>query len=245
MAISNRVIKKRVVDEDNPYWLSFSDIMSGLLLIFILASLYLMIELQTKLDKFDQSTIELNKANQTRTKILYEIKEDLLKKGIFVEVVDNKTVLRIPSDQLYFKRGKSEIPEGKADVVLQVGKSLLDVITKNNRIQYINTIFIEGHTDSMRAGKHIAKGNWGLSTFRAITVWDFWRNNLHYGALMASLRNHKGDPIFSVSGYAATRRVNETELTEASMRVNRRIDIRFTMKQPAYQSIIGAREQLQ
>ena len=33
------------VDDENPYWISFSDIMAGLLVIFILASLVLILEL--------------------------------------------------------------------------------------------------------------------------------------------------------------------------------------------------------
>ena len=32
-------------DEENPYWISFSDIMSGLLIVFILAALALILEL--------------------------------------------------------------------------------------------------------------------------------------------------------------------------------------------------------
>ena len=33
------------VDEENPYWISFSDIMSGLLILFILVSMTLSLEL--------------------------------------------------------------------------------------------------------------------------------------------------------------------------------------------------------
>mgnify|MGYP003667330882 FL=1 len=36
------------VDEENPYWMSFSDLMSGLLVIFILAAVALIIELTQK-----------------------------------------------------------------------------------------------------------------------------------------------------------------------------------------------------
>ena len=32
------------VDDENPYWISFSDIMSGLLVIFVLASLALILQ---------------------------------------------------------------------------------------------------------------------------------------------------------------------------------------------------------
>ena len=36
------------VDEENPYWMSFSDIMSALLVIFILAAVALMVQLMEK-----------------------------------------------------------------------------------------------------------------------------------------------------------------------------------------------------
>ena len=35
--------KSASVDEENPYWMSFSDVMSGLLVIFILASVILIL----------------------------------------------------------------------------------------------------------------------------------------------------------------------------------------------------------
>ncbi|MDU3956382.1 MAG: chemotaxis protein MotB, partial [Pseudomonas aeruginosa] len=37
--------KEVSVDEENPYWMSFSDIMSALLVIFILASVILILQL--------------------------------------------------------------------------------------------------------------------------------------------------------------------------------------------------------
>ena len=35
------------------------------------------------------------------------------------------------------------------------------------------TIFIEGHTDNRPLQGFMGKGNWGLSTFRAISLWQF------------------------------------------------------------------------
>jgi flagellar motor protein MotB len=232
---------RRNVDEDNPYWLSFSDIMSGLLVVFILASLYLMLELQEKKDLIDESVIELMEANKVRSEILHEIKEDLLDKGVEVDVVDNETVLRIPSDQLHFMSGLFEIPKSKLSIVKMIGESLHESIMKPERIKYIDTIFIEGHTDS----DPIPGGNWRLSSRRAITVWDNWRKAPEFGQQLVSIRNRKGDSIFSVSGYAATRRLNENETNDKERRENRRIDIRFTMKQPDYKSILYLQKKAQ
>jgi preprotein translocase subunit YajC len=54
------------VDEENPYWISFSDLMSALLVIFILAALALIIELTQKTESIDDSIKELQKGEQVR-----------------------------------------------------------------------------------------------------------------------------------------------------------------------------------
>jgi len=211
---SNIGRNKRSVDEENPYWISFSDILSGLLVIFILATLILMLELSQTRKKVEIEIEELKKVNDVRTEILHEIKDELKNKyGINVTVEDNKSVLRIPADKLHFSQGKYEIPKDKLSSVKNIGKVLFDTITRDERQKYINTIFIEGHTDSVSADK-LKLGNWGLSTRRAITVWDYWRKDVEYGVQFSQLRNIEGQPLVSVSGYADTRRVEEDDDTD-------------------------------
>ena len=81
--------KEVSVDEENPYWMSFSDIMSALLVIFILASVILILQLmekETELDRrqdqFKQELEELKAAEQVRRTILDEAVEALRKRGI-------------------------------------------------------------------------------------------------------------------------------------------------------------------
>lgn len=94
--------KEVSVDEENPYWMSFSDIMSALLVIFILASVILILqlmeiqkELKERQVQFEQELVELKKAEQVRRTILDEAVEALRKRGIKVEVSENHTVLSI------------------------------------------------------------------------------------------------------------------------------------------------------
>ena len=75
------------------------------------------------------------------------------------------------------------------------------------------------------------KGNWELSTLRAISLWEFWIAQPEYGSKLECLTNLEGKRLFSVSGYAATRRAEEVENSEEAMRKNRRIDIRLTTRQ--------------
>ena len=231
------------VDEENPYWISFSDIMSGLLVVFILASLTLIVQLMEKKSQVNDAIEDLAKAEQARHDILYEIKKELEKNNITVEVTDNDSVLRVPDDQLTFRSDRYDVPR-KGDSYKRarlIGEVLYKSVVKDNRQKYLDTVFIEGHTDSQRSRAFKQMGNWGLSTFRAISVWQFWNKELGENTNLASIQNHEGLPLFSVSGYAAQRRVVEQEIERIDFQKNRRIDIRFTVKRPKlsdYQGII-------
>jgi flagellar motor protein MotB len=227
------------VDEENPYWISFSDLMSALLVIFILAALALIIELTQKTDSIDESIKELQKAEQARQDILNEVKEQLAKQNIEVVIADNKTVIRIPEETLSFKSGQDVIPDEMIESVKNIGTILHTAIMKNDRFEYLNTVFIEGHTDSIpiKFGRYRTKGNWGLSADRAITVWNLWREELELVPKLNELMNYSGENLFSVSGYAATRRVEIIEETSEQRAKNRRIDLRFTVKTPSKEDL--------
>ena len=229
--LSNRTPSK--CDEENPYWISFSDIMSGLLVIFVLAVLSLILELTQTRSDVTAAIKELAKAEQVRREILDEIAETLRARNIEVEVVDNHTVLRIPDELLTFQNNKYNIPDDPSvqATVCEIGRALYDAITILERWKYLDTIFIEGHTDRRPSPR--VMGNWGLSTFRAISVWNFWNEVLPEEQKLAGLKNHSGKLLFSVSGYGATRPVTVEQNTEEDFRKNRRIDIRFTVKRPA------------
>lgn len=226
------------VDEENPYWMSFSDLMSGLLVIFILAAIALIIELTQKTQQIDDSIEELKKAEQARRNIILEMQEELAQKNIRVEIADNDTVIRIPESTLGFASGQHEIPnnEQMQAAVREIGKTLHTAIIKQKRFRYLDTVFVEGHTDSEKIW-YRGKGNWGLSADRAISIWDAWETELDLQPKLNAMNNAYGQKLFSVSGYAASRRVDLTEETEAQKARNRRIDIRFTVKKPSIAEI--------
>ena len=227
------------VDEENPYWISFSDLMSALLVIFILAAVALIIELTQRTQDIDAGIEELKKAEQARQDILNEVRIELAKQNIKVEIADNETVIRIPEETLSFKSGEDLIPENMVDAVKSIGAVLHTAIMKNDRFSYLDTVFVEGHTDSVpiKFGKYWTKGNWGLSADRAITVWKLWSEELVLEPNLNELLNHSKEKLFSVSGYAATRRVELDESTSELRAKNRRIDIRFTVKRPSIEDL--------
>lgn len=220
------------VDEENPYWMSFSDMMSALLVVFILASVVFIYELVNKQEQFDQEIKELQKAEQVRQTIIEEAYEALLAKGIKVEISQNDTVLSIPNELLGFDTGAYEIHKNFHEVALEIGGVLNRVVSIENRVDYLDTIFIEGHTDKRPFRGILGKGNWGLSAFRAISLWQFWDENLLEQYRLSLLTNKEGQPLFSVSGYAETRPIIKDQQTSEDFKKNRRIDIRFTIRRP-------------
>jgi flagellar motor protein MotB len=231
----------RHVDEENPYWISFSDIMAGLLFIFILASIVFIIELNKRRNHVEQAIEALSQANDYRTQLLDDLQAKLAARGIMVEVSDNKTVLHIPDEYLFFESSSDKIPQDKAAQVAAIGETLYHEIlqgVQDNKHQFLDTIFVEGHTDS-RPARTLELGNWGLAAHRAIQVWRFWTEENVASSGLLQLRNFEGKPLFSVSGYADTRRLEDPDDTADKQRRNRRIDLRFTVRQPIIEEYRG------
>lgn len=238
MALTKSFRERHQPDEENPYWVSFSDIMAGLLVIFILASMALVLQLQDKNEQVTNAIKEYQRADQVRRTIIEEIVSDLKKANIEVTVSENHTVIRIPEDVITFAQGQFELPGNPAvrDNILKIGETLGMAIRKDKRWAYLDTVFIEGHTDDLRCPARLCPmGNWGLSAKRAIAVWQYWDGTLDEARKLDDLTNHVGDKLFSVSGYAETRPEESTvglEPTRESRGKNRRIDIRFTIRRP-------------
>jgi flagellar motor protein MotB len=192
--------------------------------------------------RIEENIEQLQNAEQVRRNILHEIKDELAAHNIIVAIADNETVLRIPEETLTFDSSSDEIP---ADEKIQKAVETIGVIlhrainrpfrnSKNGsmRFEYLDTVFIEGHTDS-RPFTMSKNGNWGLSSSRAISLWKFWEERLSVSPPFAVMENAFGQKLFSVSGYAASRRLQLLEDTAEQRRRNRRIDIRFTVKRPS------------
>ncbi len=226
-----------IKEVDNPYWLSFSDAMSGMLIIFILATLSLML-ISNKENKRLQAQIDSDRIiKKEMTEQLFYIQQNLKQKGVTIYINDGG-VMHIPSEVFSFPTNSATIPPEKEMTVCEIGKQVYDLVKNHD---YIDTVFIEGHTDCRDT--NWKDGNWGLSTARAISVWKKWQDKkiCNNSGDFSSLTNN-GEPIFSVSGYADTRPINRDkncldlkkegptpEILDV-MQQNRRIDIRFVLK---------------
>lgn len=152
--------------EENPYFLSFSDIMSGLLILFILLTITVSIQLtsatqqqESKLSENIKLKKELDKKEKQleAEKIRYgdntkkinlflnEIVENLSKSGIKVEATNSMII--IPDEEVSFASGDHELDENGKIKIIEIGRVMYDILIKNKNYQLIESIFIEGHTD--------------------------------------------------------------------------------------------------
>ena len=218
-------MRRRTPQIDEPaqdnFTISISDLMSGLLAIFILVLSYFILN-------FSQATAQLTQNDVTRAELLRFMQEELEREGIKVTIDEQHGILRI-SEGVLFDVGLADVkPQGRG-VIQKLGGVLEVALEKEQFKGRVETIFIEGHTDNVPINNGIFPSNWELSTKRAINTW------LVMGSARPRLPwfpNNKGELIFSVSGYADTRPIASND-TEDGRRENRRIDIRFSMTPPS------------
>jgi flagellar motor protein MotB len=183
--------------------------------------------------------------------MLEGIQKELKQSGIEVVLAENGTVLRIPEQQLQFALGKYEIPLAHTGPANTIGRALLEALSKPENQTLLDTVFVEGHTDSVPNSREM--GNWGLSTYRAISLWSFWTDKPGELSALKALRTAPADPkiaakpLISVSGYADTRSTHgllDGQALKDDRSEDRRIDIRFTLVSSEKQSLEGLRENM-
>lgn len=181
--------------------------------------------------------------------MLVDIQRELKERG--VEIILAENAFHIPEHQLQFALGKYEIPTTYSDRAKAIGQVLLQYLSKPENQTLLDTVFVEGHTDSVPNSREM--GNWGLSTYRAISLWNFWTEKPGELSALKVLRTAPADPkieakpLISVSGYADTRSTHgllDGQALKDDRPEDRRIDIRFTHVSTEKQSLEGLRENM-
>ena len=153
------------------------------------------------------SLLGVSKREKALSLMLDGIKNDLKTRGVDVSLTEEG--FHIPEKQLQFALGKYEIPAAHAGAADAIGQVVLKYLSKPENLVLFDTVFVEGHTDSVPNTREM--GNWGLSTYRAISLWNYWTEKPGQLAELKNLRSSPSDPkaspkpLISVSGYSDTR----------------------------------------
>jgi flagellar motor protein MotB len=246
--------------EGENYFVSMTDMMVGMLFIFIimLMSFALLFRQQTDATKATQTskiehandiearltelekriTQQINRVREAtllRQKLLRDIDALLRRENLIVQVDESNGVLRLTEDTIRFQQNDASLNERARQNVGKIARVLARVLPayvscaraqsfvacQNQTNASIETVFIEGHTDT--AGQD--EQNWTLSAQRAANT---YRELTTAARELRQIRNRSNQEILSISGYSSTRPIDPAN-TPAAWEKNRRIDLRFVM----------------
>jgi outer membrane protein OmpA-like peptidoglycan-associated protein len=160
---------------NNSEWMSISDMMSGLMLIFMFIAISFMIQVQFEKDKikevakaYEKDKIELNKD------LNKEFKNDLKKWNAEI-TKDNIIVFNSPN--VLFENGKSKIKNEFKNILIDFFPRYIKILTSKKYKNEIDELRIEGHTSNIWRNAHNPKevylNNMRLSQNRANSVLNF------------------------------------------------------------------------
>lgn len=256
-------VKKIRSGERVNYLASVSDLMSGLLFVFILALTVAIIQTKHSAQEAKEAAMQMESI-QARLKnvearlvgtreatgnLLDRLQKELVKENVMVEIDPARSVLRIPENAVSFEVGRSDLNEENAERIRMIGRVLADKLlcyqknvpetmrercAKENPFGHtLDAIFIEGHTDNLAYR--------GDETGRRNRYLSTARSNAVYGIMVVendaleNLTNPNGESLFSLSGYGSERPIaGHRHEVPTDDPANRRIEFRFIMTAPAF-----------
>lgn len=211
-------------------------------------------QIRGEIDRLDR---ELRVAVDLRAQFLNDVRARLADQDIPVTIDEGNGVLRL-GDSVLFGTLSAELtttpdptrpnrPSAR-EAVRRIAAAIMDklpcytVVNHRARVcdpsetprPVIDAVFIEGHTDNdpIKPGSRY-ENNHALSTARALST---YMAMLGDQPELAGLRNERGEPILSLSGYGPDRPVRKGD-GQADKDANRRIDIRFLLAPPSVEAL--------
>lgn len=161
--------RKAKQDEETSYWLSFSDLMASVLIIFILLFVYNLIAYEESMNETEKMIQELT---STRMKIITMLQEEFDKEDIDI-IIDPKTGAIQLNESILFDSGKSQLKDEGKEFAEKFIPIYVKILLGNDEIKsQISQIIIEGHTDDVGGYLYNLK----LSQERSLSVAQFLIN---------------------------------------------------------------------
>ena len=139
----NTLYSNRHEDENESHWISLSDMMTGLMMIFLLLSMTLMVGAE--------QTSNIASAYQAQKSEIYqelmkEFKDDLSKWD--AEIDDNTLTIKFNNDEVLFKAGNPQLNPKFKTILNDFIPRYVNILTKDSHKNNILEVRIEGHTSS-------------------------------------------------------------------------------------------------
>jgi outer membrane protein OmpA-like peptidoglycan-associated protein len=261
--MEDRILNKASRGKETNFLASVSDLMSGLVFIFLLTLVFTILSyreakvtleektqktqmLEARLERFKE---RLTGNNEVRNAILNRIKAQLKAEYEIEVTIDHKSgTLRLQEDAVKFESGRAE-PDSKKNI-RDLGRVLEEQLMcyepsnfgmKNCSVvnpsgNTLDAVFIEGHTDNTPFGNAGRKESAALNRGLSAS-----RSNIVYDVMVENnpklkeLKNPKGERLFSISGYGQDRPLpGHAHDTPTSDSANRRIEMRLILTAPDF-----------
>jgi flagellar motor protein MotB len=241
------------VEEDENYFISMTDMMVGILFVFIILLMVFAMNLRQETDTSQETIEQLRKVAQTaeevkqevqalqqqvsteiasvsaaaavKEELLNELQEKLEEAGLTVSIDVDNGVLRLNEDAINFASDRSELVGPAATNVARLAEVLALTLPR-----YLpRGGEREAYLETMFIEGHTDRSgtpqrNWTLSTERAVNT--FW-GLISAKPLLGTLTNRQQQPVLSAAGYADSRPIPGVDPSEYDRQ--RRIDLRFVM----------------
>lgn len=255
--IAEEETRSNVSEEGENYFVSMTDMMIGVLFIFIIMLMVFALDFRTKTDVQEDAIAiarevakklqelqhdvrteiaTLDEAQRRRDELLQTLQQRLQAEGLDVEIDEVTGVLRLTEESVRFDVDRSDLTVRAAQNVAKIAKVFLAVLP-----EYAACVGGSESTECKPAGK---------STIETVFIeghtdttgldernWQLsteravntYRELINVAPGLRALHNRRRNEIISVSGYSSTRAIDSTSTTDAWLK-NRRIDLRFVME---------------
>jgi outer membrane protein OmpA-like peptidoglycan-associated protein len=218
---------------DGNHWISVSDMMAGLMMVFLFIAISYMVKVKKEKDKIKQIAVTYNKLQNNLYEDLYDEFEHDLEK--WNAEIDSTTIsVRFKSPEILFEAGSDRVRPKFKTILDDFFPRYLNIITKDKYINDISEVRIEGHTSSEgKEGMNKDESylyNMTLSQNRAFSTLSYIYNNL-------IPKNYKNWSIkhITANGLSFSKKILNEDSTENRVQSRR---VEFRVKTDAEKQIV-------
>ncbi len=219
-------------------WMSISDLMSVLMIIFLFISIVYM---RSVSQKNSQITSIAKTYEKTQVEITHDLKEEFAKNlQIWNAVLDSLTLsIRFENPEILFKVGSAELNDHFKSILDSFFPRFIQILTEPKYKEYIEEIRIEGHTSSEWYGESSPRqayfNNMELSQDRTRKVLEYVLSQIKDEELFLWVKNK-----LTANGLSSSKLIYNNDRAEDQERSRR---VEFKIKTNAEQQIITILEQ--
>lgn len=240
-------------EEDENYFISMTDMMVGILFVFIILLMVFAMNFREQTDTSEEQIRRLEQARDTANDVQIEVRklqaqveteisaaataaeqtqnllrtlqERLAAEGLEVTIDPRSGVLRLNKDAINFEVDRADLGEEAAANVDKLAFVLSTVLPFYSPENSSGHAFIETvFIEGHTDASGLPERNWELSTQRAVNT--FWRM-VEQQPYLRELKNRAGTPVLSAAGYADSRPI--PGIAQTAYDRHRRIDLRFIL----------------